>query len=147
MDKTLKSIFDYTDYRKYLLDYYAWAKANKRGFSHRAFMAKTGMSGPNYFKRVMEGVHDLTEHSIPKFSQALELSGAEADCDWFRAVRQVLQILALQGGRFRLALDRVRVESARGRPVPSVVVHNLLRSVSDGTGGSSEPSCDSRSGP
>ncbi len=79
MDKTLKSIFDYTDYRKFLQEYYAWAKANKRGFSHRAFMAKTGMSGPNYFKRVMEGVHDLTDNSIPKFSQALDLSGAEAD--------------------------------------------------------------------
>ncbi len=74
----MKSIFDYTDYRKYLRDYYAWAKDHLRGFSHRAFMAKTGMSGPNYFKRVMEDVHDLTDKSIPKFSQALGLSESEA---------------------------------------------------------------------
>jgi uncharacterized protein (TIGR02147 family) len=75
----LKSVFDYTDYRKFLREYYAWAKANQRGFSHRAFMAKTGMSGPNYFKRVMDGVHDLTDNSIPKFVTALDLTDSEAE--------------------------------------------------------------------
>ena len=75
----LKSIFDYTDYRRFLREYYAWAKTNKRGFSHRAFMAKTGMSGPNYFKRVMEGVHTLTDNSIPKFASALDLTDSEAN--------------------------------------------------------------------
>jgi uncharacterized protein (TIGR02147 family) len=79
MDTPFKSVFDYTDYRKYLRDYYAWAKENKKGFSHRAFMAKTGMSGPNYFKRVMDGVHDLTDHSIPKFAAALALTDSEAN--------------------------------------------------------------------
>src|SRR3954464_9909208 len=78
MDAPQKTVFDYTDYRKFLREYYAWAKTNKRGFSHRAFMAKAGMSGPNYFKRVMEGVHNLTEHSIPKFTSALELTEPEA---------------------------------------------------------------------
>ena len=75
----LKSIFDYTDYRKYLREYYAWAKSNQRGFSHRAFMAKTGMSGPNYFKRVMDGVHNLTDKSIPKFISALNITDSEAE--------------------------------------------------------------------
>ena len=40
MDSPRKSVFDYTDYRRYLREYYAWAKENERGFSHRAFMAK-----------------------------------------------------------------------------------------------------------
>lgn len=82
MDASLKSVFHYTDYRKFLRDYYAWAKANRKGFSHRAFMAKTGMSGPNYFKRVMDGVHDLTDNSIPRFATALELG--EAETQYFR---------------------------------------------------------------
>lgn len=72
------SVFDYTDYRKYLYDYYAWAKRNKTGFSHRAFLTKAGMSGPTYLKRVMEGLHDLTKNSLPKFAKALELSAPEA---------------------------------------------------------------------
>jgi len=73
------SVFAYTDYRRYLREYYAWAKAHQRGFSHRAFMAKTGMSGPNYFKRVMDGAHNLTGNSIPKFAAALGLSEPEAE--------------------------------------------------------------------
>jgi len=79
MHPPIPSVFQYTDYRRYLREYYAWAKAHQRGFSHRAFMAKTGMSGPNYFKRVMEGAHNLTENSIPKFAAALGLNEAEAE--------------------------------------------------------------------
>ena len=79
MSALFKSIFDFTDYRRFLREYYAWAKTNQRGFSHRAFMAKTGMSGPNYFKRVMDGVHNLTDNSIPKFASALELTDSEAN--------------------------------------------------------------------
>lgn len=37
------------------------------------------MSGPTYLKRVMEGQHDLTEKSIPKFAAALELNTAETE--------------------------------------------------------------------
>jgi len=79
MHLSAHSVFNYTDYRRYLREYYAWAKVHQRGFSHRAFMAKTGMSGPNYFKRVMEGAHNLTENSIPKFAAALGLGEAEAE--------------------------------------------------------------------
>jgi uncharacterized protein (TIGR02147 family) len=75
----MPSIFDYTDYRRYLQDYYAWAKAHKRGFSHRSFLSKAGMSGPTYLKRVMEGQHDLTGSSVPKFAKALELLPQQAE--------------------------------------------------------------------
>jgi uncharacterized protein (TIGR02147 family) len=78
MEAPRKSVFEYTDYRRYLREYYAWAKSHQKGFSHRTFMAKTGMSGPNYFKRVMDGVHNLTDNSIPKFASALGLPEAEA---------------------------------------------------------------------
>jgi uncharacterized protein (TIGR02147 family) len=75
----MPSVFDYTDYRRYLQDYYALAKSNKKGFSHRAFLSKAGMSGPTYLKRVMEGHHDLTKNSLPKFVKALEIVSTEAD--------------------------------------------------------------------
>ena len=75
----MKSIYDYTNYRAYLTDYYNWAKQHLRSFSHRAFLEKAGMSGPNYLKRVMEGVHKLTDNSIPKFCKALDLSESEAN--------------------------------------------------------------------
>ncbi len=66
------SVFDFADYRAYLQHYYSWAKQHKRGFSHRAFLAKAEMSGPNYLKKVMEGVHSLTESSAQHFSKALD---------------------------------------------------------------------------
>lgn len=74
----MPSIYDYTDYRLYLQDYYAWAKRHKPGFSHRSFLASAGMSGPTYLKRVMEGKHDLTRTSTEKFAKALELATDEA---------------------------------------------------------------------
>lgn len=73
------SIFEYTDYRVFLRDFYTWSKANKRGFSHRSFLKKAGMAGPTYLKRVMEGQNDLTKTSVPKFVQALEFSLPEAE--------------------------------------------------------------------
>ncbi len=78
----MQSIFEYTNYRNFLQDYYSWAKKNIRGFSHRAFLARAEMSGPNYLKRVMEGVHKLTDNSIPKFAKAMELS--EKDANYFK---------------------------------------------------------------
>lgn len=75
----MPSVFDYTDYRLYLQDYYAWAKQNRRRFSHRSFLADAGMAGPTYLKRAMEGQHDLTRTSIPKFAKALQLASPESD--------------------------------------------------------------------
>jgi uncharacterized protein (TIGR02147 family) len=75
----MHSIFEYTDYRRYLREYYGWAKIHKKGFSHRSFLSKAGMSGPTYLKRVMEGQHDLTTGSIPKFAKALDLDPVEKD--------------------------------------------------------------------
>lgn len=80
----MPSIYDYTDYRRFLQDYYGWAKQNKRGFSHRSFLANAGMSGPTYLKRVMEGQHDLTSTSTAKFAKALELIGP--DSEYFSAL-------------------------------------------------------------
>jgi uncharacterized protein (TIGR02147 family) len=75
----MPSVFDYTDYRLFLRDYYTWAKLNRRGFSHRSFLADAGMAGPTYLKRVMEGLHDLTRTSVPKFAKALQLVSTEAE--------------------------------------------------------------------
>ena len=88
------SVFQYTDFRKYLHDYYDWAKKNIRQFSHRYFLGKAGMSGPNYLKKVMEGHHNLTESSILKFSKALELSGKEQE--YFNALVQFNQAVTIE---------------------------------------------------
>lgn len=104
-NQSRKSVFEYTDYRQYLGEYYAWAKEHTRGFSHRSFMAKTGMSGPNYFKRVMEGVHDLTEKSIPKFCTALGLAETEANYFKHLVFFNQAKTLAEKDASFQVLMD------------------------------------------
>jgi uncharacterized protein (TIGR02147 family) len=77
MNGLTPSIFEYTDYRRYLRDFYAWAKVHKKGFSHRSFLGNAGMAGSAYLKRVMEGQHDLTPDSVAKFAKALSLTSQE----------------------------------------------------------------------
>jgi uncharacterized protein (TIGR02147 family) len=91
----MPSIFDYTDYRQYLREYYVWAKANVPGFSHRWFLHKGGMAPPSYLKKVMDGKHHLTEESIPKFAAGLGLEGGEKE--FFTALVRYTQTRVLRG--------------------------------------------------
>ncbi|HUI92451.1 MAG TPA: TIGR02147 family protein [Chitinivibrionales bacterium] len=73
----MKPIFEYTDFRKYLSDYYHYKKETSPGFSHRLFLGKAGMSGPNFLKNVIDGKKNLSPSSIKKFSTALGLAKKE----------------------------------------------------------------------
>jgi uncharacterized protein (TIGR02147 family) len=72
------SLFTYTDYRKYLCDYYAAAKKERAHFSFRFFAKMAGFTSPNYLKLVMEGKRSLSSDGIEKFLKALKLKGTEA---------------------------------------------------------------------
>jgi uncharacterized protein (TIGR02147 family) len=73
----MKSIYEYSDYRKYLSDYYADKKQTLKGFSHRYFLGKAGLKGPNFLKDVMESRKNLSPASTNKFARALDLSKRE----------------------------------------------------------------------
>ncbi len=73
------SVFDYMDYREYLKDWYADAKANRRGFSFRAFSIEAGFNSPNFYKLVMDGDRNLTEKSIVPFMKGLRLNKQEQE--------------------------------------------------------------------
>lgn len=72
-------VFEYVDYRAYLREFYADAKMNRRGFSHRAFSRRAGLGSPNHLKRVMDGERNLTLEMAARFAQALALTGEAAD--------------------------------------------------------------------
>jgi uncharacterized protein (TIGR02147 family) len=72
-------LYDYVDYRAYLRDYYAHAKQNRRGFSHRAFSRRVGLGSPNHLKRVMDGERNLTLEMASRFAEALGLSADGSD--------------------------------------------------------------------
>jgi uncharacterized protein (TIGR02147 family) len=75
----MDSIFNYTDYRQFLADYYQYRKAEDASFSYRSFLAKAGLKGPNFYREVVDGKKNLSPASIEKFAKALELSKREAE--------------------------------------------------------------------
>ena len=69
-------VYGYLDYRAFLRDYYAKKKELTKGFSHRSFSRRAGLSSPNYLKLVMEGARRLSPRMAERFAAAC---GLEAD--------------------------------------------------------------------
>jgi uncharacterized protein (TIGR02147 family) len=73
------SIFDYTDYRRYLGDYYLARKRANKAFSYRFFAKKAGINSVGLYKDVVEGRQHLGRALIFKFSAALGHTKKEAE--------------------------------------------------------------------
>lgn len=73
----MKAVFEFIDYRKFLLYYYEERKRNSRNFSYRFFADKVGINSPSFLKHVIDGKRNLTRAAVEKFSGALELSPKE----------------------------------------------------------------------
>lgn len=80
--RTTIRVFDYTDYRRYLLDYYREQKGSSRVFSYRWFARKAGINSVGLYKDVVEGRQGLGQVLAVKFSQAL--GHGEREAEYFR---------------------------------------------------------------
>ena len=72
------SVFEFLDHRAFLRAYYQHEKARRPAFSHRYFSRKAGLRSPNFLKLVMDGARNLGPETVPKFSQAIGLTGEAA---------------------------------------------------------------------
>lgn len=72
------NLFGYSDYRKFLRDWYQSAKQLGR-LSYRSFAKRAGFKSINFFKFVMDGTRNLTEESIEKFAAGLKLNKQEVE--------------------------------------------------------------------
>jgi len=68
------SVFEYTDYRGFLKDYYRKAKEADPRYSFRFFAARAGFRSPNFLQLVMNGKRNLSEASIASLARALYLN-------------------------------------------------------------------------
>lgn len=68
-------IFNYSDYRKFLQDYFTEQKRLKKIFSHRYFAQKAGFSSSSFVSHVMKGERNLTDKSLYKMIKGLNLKG------------------------------------------------------------------------
>lgn len=74
----MERIEAYTDFRRYLKDFYADRKRSEEGFSHRVFCQRAGLSSPSYLREVIDGKRNLTDVTIPQFVRGLGLTDLDA---------------------------------------------------------------------
>jgi uncharacterized protein (TIGR02147 family) len=77
--QSLPSVFDYTDYRRYLADYYSESKRSIKAFSYRYFTKKAGINSVGLYKDIVEGRQKLGRAFIYKFSSAMNHSKKETE--------------------------------------------------------------------
>lgn len=68
------SIYDYTDYRLFLRDYYDEQKAKNPAFSYRYFAKKAGFNSSGLYKDIVDGRTGITRSLVLRFSTAMKLS-------------------------------------------------------------------------
>ncbi|MGL1900778.1 MAG: TIGR02147 family protein [Fibrobacterales bacterium] len=79
MKKQHLNIYEYTEYRKYLNDYYDIQKENNPVFSHRYFMQKAGYNSLGLFAGILKGTSNLSQKMVPKFAKAIKLTKHEQE--------------------------------------------------------------------
>lgn len=74
----MKPVFDYTNYRLYLKDYYEERKAES-GFTYRDFSELTGMNSTSWLLHLIKGTKNLSPDTAIRIAKALKLGKAEAE--------------------------------------------------------------------
>lgn len=74
----MKSVFEYTNYRLFLKEYYEERK-EKEGFTYRDFSKLTGMNSTSWLLHLIKGSKNLSAESQERVARALKLSKAETE--------------------------------------------------------------------
>ena len=75
----MPDIFTYTDYRKFLSDYYAERKAANPLFSYKVFSNLAKFPNKGFLYNVISGKKNLSKSSAVRLSEAMKLSAREAE--------------------------------------------------------------------
>ncbi len=73
------SVYDYTDYRAYLADYYKFKKKQSKAFSYRYFAQRANIKSSGFYKELVDGKRSLSRSLILKFSDVIKHSKKEAE--------------------------------------------------------------------
>jgi uncharacterized protein (TIGR02147 family) len=82
--KKAVNIYDYTDYRRFLKDYYEEQKARSPVFSYRYFASKAGVNSSGLYKDIVSGRAGITRNMILRFSRAMKLT--KRQIEYFEAL-------------------------------------------------------------
>jgi uncharacterized protein (TIGR02147 family) len=75
----MPNIGEYTDYRKFLLDFYQEAKSRNPSFSYQMFSEKAGIKSKGFLYNVMRGKRDITKSNLFGLVQAMKLGKHETE--------------------------------------------------------------------
>lgn len=88
------NIFNYTDYREYLEDYYNEKKAKNQHFSFQVFASQAGFRSKSFIKLLIDGKKNLTERSAEQLCKAMKLG--EKQGPYFKDLVQFNQAKSTQ---------------------------------------------------
>lgn len=74
----MPNIFEYTNHREYLKDFFAEEKKRNPVFSHRHLAQRLGLSTPNLILLIMQGKRNITKSMQYKLTTYLKLSNRES---------------------------------------------------------------------
>lgn len=74
----MKSVFEFTNYRLYLKEYYEVKKALV-GFTYRDFSVMTGMNSTSWLLHLIKGSKNLSTNSARRIAKALKLGAKETE--------------------------------------------------------------------
>ncbi len=72
-------IYKYTDYRKYLRDYYEAKRASQKDFTHRHISQAMGFKSTGTFAQILQGKTNISPQTLTHFVEFLALKKGEAD--------------------------------------------------------------------
>lgn len=76
--QSMQSIFEYTNYRLFLKDYYEERK-DREGFTYRDFSKLAQMNSTSWLLHLIKGTKNLSSESVGRVARALNLNKAEAE--------------------------------------------------------------------
>jgi len=76
-DKSIISVFDYSDYRRFIADLTQSLKAQKSSFNQSYITKKLGLKAPGYLKMIIDGKRNLTQDLLFQFCDLLKIEGRE----------------------------------------------------------------------
>lgn len=73
------NVFLYTDYRKFLKDFYENEKSRDKKFTYRHLSETVGFKSPGHFTQILSGKANISITLIERFARALKLTKRESD--------------------------------------------------------------------
>jgi len=73
------NVFEYTDYRKFLKDFYEIEKSKDKKFTYRYLSEKAGFKSPGHFTQILSGKANISISLIERFARAFKLKKRESD--------------------------------------------------------------------